>query len=65
VSYATDRLSRIKSSRTGSVMVLEDANGSYIKSICFSPNGKYLATGAQDGRIRVRLSHLLFSRYSS
>ena len=28
----------------------------YIRSICFSPDGKYLATGAEDKVIRVRLS---------
>lgn len=27
----------------------------YIRSVCFSPDGKYLATGATDKRIRVRL----------
>lgn len=26
----------------------------YIRSLCFSPGGKFLATGAEDGRIRVR-----------
>lgn len=29
----------------------------YIRSICFSPDGKFLATGAEDRQIRV--SHLL------
>jgi glucose repression regulatory protein TUP1 len=28
----------------------------YIRSVCFSPNGQYLATGAEDKVIRV--SHL-------
>ena len=27
----------------------------YIRSVCFSPDGKYLATGAEDKQIRVRL----------
>jgi WD40 repeat protein len=61
VSCVVDCSSRIKSSRTGSVLVLKDADASEspIFSICFSPNGKYLATGGQDRRIRVRLFHLL------
>lgn len=25
----------------------------YIRSVCFSPDGKYLATGAEDKQIRV------------
>ena len=25
----------------------------YIRSVCFSPDGKYLATGAEDKKIRV------------
>lgn len=28
----------------------------YIRSICFSPDGKYLATGAEDRQIRVSSS---------
>ena len=31
-----------------------EAGGSYIRSVCFSPDGKYLATGAEDKQIRVR-----------
>ena len=30
----------------------------YIRSVCFSPDGKYLATGAEDKQIRVRFSSL-------
>jgi len=31
----------------------------YIRSICFSPDGKFLATGAEDRQIRVcPFSHL-------
>src|ERR1700722_1457691 len=29
----------------------------YIRSVCFSPDGKYLATGAEDKQIRVRSRH--------
>ena len=31
----------------------------YIRSVCFSPDGKYLATGAEDKQIRVR--HRIYS----
>jgi WD40 repeat protein len=27
----------------------------YIRSVCFSPDGKFLATGAEDKQIRVRM----------
>ena len=39
-----------------SVLVDEDASKTgdlYIRSVCFSPDGKYLATGAEDKQIRV------------
>lgn len=31
----------------------------YIRSLCFSPGGKFLATGAEDGRIRVRTTSIV------
>jgi general transcriptional corepressor TUP1 len=40
-----------------SVLVDESAGNTgdlYIRSVCFSPDGKYLATGAEDKQIRVR-----------
>ena len=39
-----------------SVLADESAGKSgdlYIRSVCFSPDGKYLATGAEDKQIRV------------
>lgn len=39
-----------------SVLVDDTANQAgdlYIRSICFSPDSKYLATGAEDRQIRV------------
>ena len=39
-----------------SVLVDEDSTKTgdlYIRSVCFSPDGKYLATGAEDKQIRV------------
>jgi glucose repression regulatory protein TUP1 len=41
-----------------SVLVDEGAGKSgdlYIRSVCFSPDGKFLATGAEDKQIRVRM----------
>ena len=40
-----------------SVLADESAGKSgdlYIRSVCFGPDGKYLATGAEDKQIRVR-----------
>lgn len=42
--------------RAPSVLVDENASKQgdlYIRSVCFSPDGKYLATGAEDKQIRV------------
>ena len=33
----------------------------YIRSVCFSPDGMYLATGAEDKLIRVRCSNWIYN----
>ena len=41
-----------------SVLIDEEASKTgdlYIRSVCFSPDGKFLATGAEDKQIRVSL----------
>jgi WD40 repeat protein len=46
---------------TSSVLLDEATQRSgdlYIRSICFSPDGKYLATGAEDRQIRVSSRYL-------
>jgi general transcriptional corepressor TUP1 len=35
----------------------------YIRSVCFSPDGRYLATGAEDKLIRVSSSRLVIGTY--
>lgn len=52
-SYPSSPLSDMENS----VLVDEAASKTgdlYIRSVCFSPDGKYLATGAEDKQIRVR-----------
>jgi WD40 repeat protein len=49
-------LNPLTSTPTHSVLTDESAGKSgdlYIRSVCFSPDGKYLATGAEDKQIRV------------
>lgn len=51
-----DDVWRLRGSLTGSVLLDESTTRTgdlYIRSICFSPDGKYLATGAEDRQIRV------------
>jgi glucose repression regulatory protein TUP1 len=65
VATGCNRSAQIFDVATGQkVCVLQDdsvdlAGDLYIRSVCFSPDGKYLATGAEDNLIRVCLS--LFS----
>lgn len=37
----------------------------YIRSVCFSPDGLYLATGAEDMKIRVRKTFLRKNRVAN
>ena len=59
VATGCNRSAQIFDVRTGQQMChLMDSNTSqdgdlYIRSVCFSPDGKYLATGAEDKIIRV------------
>jgi glucose repression regulatory protein TUP1 len=61
-----NRTAQIFDMRTGTLScTLNDENVSqegdlYIRAVCFSPDGKYLATGAEDRVIRVRLHFRLF-----
>lgn len=61
--FLTRPVSLEHSNSNHSVLVDEDASKTgdlYIRSVCFSPDGKYLATGAEDKQIRVR-AHCLLS----
>jgi glucose repression regulatory protein TUP1 len=59
VATGCNRLAQIYDVSTGqTVATLQDMNNKddtdlYIRSVCFSPDGKYLATGAEDKIIRV------------
>ncbi|KAI0697026.1 WD40-repeat-containing domain protein [Cytidiella melzeri] len=54
-----NRTAQIYDTKTGQktcVLIDEDASKTgdlYIRSVCFSPDGKYLATGAEDKQIRI------------
>ena len=60
VATGCNRAAQIFDVDTGNkVSYLEDASVDkdgdlYIRSVCFSPDGRYLATGAEDKQIRVR-----------
>lgn len=59
VATGCNRTAQIYDVNTGELVTrLEDKNAErdgdlYIRSVCFSPDGKYLATGAEDKLIRV------------
>lgn len=62
VSVFLTRPVSLEHSNNHSVLVDEDASKTgdlYIRSVCFSPDGKFLATGAEDKQIRVRACCLL------
>ncbi|CAH1755906.1 13106_t:CDS:10 [Entrophospora sp. SA101] len=53
-----NRSAQIYNVKTGQKIVLDDPNVDktgdlYIRSVCFSPDGNYLATGAEDKQIRI------------
>ena len=66
VATGCNRAAQIFDVETGNkVSYLEDATVDkegdlYIRSVCFSPDGRYLATGAEDKQIRVRSSSSFF-----
>ena len=60
IATGCNRVAQIYDVQTGNKLtVLEDKavekdGDLYIRSVCFSPDGKYLATGAEDRQIRVK-----------
>lgn len=69
VATGCNRIAQIFDVQTGErVALLEDKRAErdgdlYIRSVCFSPDGKYLATGAEDKLIRVWDIHSQAIRY--
>lgn len=69
VATGCNRSAQIYDVETGEKLcILQDENidltgDLYIRSVCFSPDGKYLATGAEDKLIRVRA--IVFNSLSS
>lgn len=67
VATGCNRSAQIFDVETGQcVAVLQDTSlpedgDLYIRSVCFSPDGKYLATGAEDKVIRVSLENIFDS----
>lgn len=59
-----NRTAQIFDMRTGAMTCQLSDEGAqpdgdlYIRSVCFSPDGKFLATGAEDRQIRVSASQL-------
>jgi WD40 repeat protein len=72
VATGCNRSAQIFDVQTGEkVCVLEDHNAQdmtadlYIRSVCFSPDGRFLATGAEDKLIRVSLINPPRNKYTT